>query len=104
MVFLGNPEYGCELQPINFALFAQACGGTGITVDDPNHCGHVIEQALNTPGPVVVEAGVDPYEPPMPPKVSARQAEKFAESLIRGEPNREKIVATIAEDRIRELI
>src|SRR5207237_7172084 len=31
MVFLGNPEYGCELHPINFALFAQACGGTGIT-------------------------------------------------------------------------
>jgi pyruvate dehydrogenase (quinone) len=36
--------------------------------------------------------------------VSARQAEKFAESLLRGEPNREKIIATIAEDRIRELI
>ena len=80
MVFLGNPEYGCELQPINFALFAQACGGTGMTVDDPRDCGRVIEQALNTPGPVVVEAVVDPYEPPMPPKVSVRQAEKLAES------------------------
>src|SRR5437667_11380887 len=34
MVFLGNPEYGCELQPINFAMIAQACGGTGYTVDD----------------------------------------------------------------------
>jgi pyruvate dehydrogenase (quinone) len=104
MVFLGNPEYGCELQPINFALFAQACGGTGMTIDDPRDCGRAIEQALNTPGPVLVEAVVDPYEPPMPPKVSVRQAEKFAESLLRGEPNREKIVATIAEDRIRELI
>ena len=104
MVFLGNPEYGCELQPINFALFAQACGGTGITIEDPNDCGQMIEKALNTPGPVVVEAIVDPFEPPMPPKVSVRQAEKFAESLIRGEPNREKIIATVAEDRIRELI
>jgi pyruvate dehydrogenase (quinone) len=104
MVFLGNPEYGCDLQPINFALYAQACGGTGITIEDSRDCGRLVEQALNTPGPVVVEALVDPFEPPMPPKVSARQAEKFAESLIRGEPNREKIVATIAEDRIRELI
>src|SRR5579862_8575687 len=104
MVFLGNSEYGCDLQPINFALFAQACGGTGLTIDDPNDCGRLVEQALNTPGPVVVEAIVDPFEPPMPPKVSARQAEKFAESLIRGEPNREKILATVAEDRIRELI
>jgi thiamine pyrophosphate-dependent acetolactate synthase large subunit-like protein len=104
MVFLGNPEYGCDLQPINFALFAQACGGTGLTVDDPKDCGRVVDQALNTPGPVLVEAVVDPYEPPMPPKVSIRQAEKFAESLLRGEPNRTKIVATIAEDRVRELV
>jgi pyruvate dehydrogenase (quinone) len=35
MVFLGNPEYGCELQPIDFAAFARACGGHGFTIDDP---------------------------------------------------------------------
>src|SRR5499427_904972 len=104
MVFLGNPEYGCDLQPINFALFAQACGGTGITIEDPADCSRLVEQALNLPGPVLVEAVVDPFEPPMPPKVSMRQAEKFAESLVRGEPNRTKIAATIAEDRIRELV
>src|SRR5262245_59826376 len=39
MVFLGNPEYGCDLQPINFALFAQACGATGMTVEDPQDVG-----------------------------------------------------------------
>ena len=104
MVFLGNPEYGCDLQPINFALFAQACGATGLTIENPRDCGRMIEQALNTPGPVLVEAVVDPYEPPMPPKVSMRQAEKFAESLLRGEPNRAKIIATVAEDKIRELV
>jgi len=38
MVFLGNPEYGCQLQPINFATFAQACGATGFTVEDPRDC------------------------------------------------------------------
>src|SRR5207244_3527256 len=32
MVFLGNPEYGCELQPIDFAAFARACGGTGMAI------------------------------------------------------------------------
>jgi len=104
MVFLGHPEYGCDLQPINFALVAQACGGTGITVEDPADCGRVVEQALNIPGPVLVEAVVDPFEPPMPPKVSIKQAEKFAESLLRGEPDRAKILATIAENRIRELV
>ena len=29
MVFLGNPEYGVELQPIDFVKFAEACGGVG---------------------------------------------------------------------------
>jgi len=104
MMFLGHPEYGCDLQPINFALVAQACGGTGITVEDPGDCGRVVEQALNIPGPVLVEAVVDPLEPPMPPKVSIKQAEKFAASLLRGEPDRAKILATIAENRIRELV
>ena len=104
MVFLGNPEYGCDLQPINFALIAQACGGIGLTIEDPADCDTIVQQALSTPGPVLVQAVVDQYEPPMPPKVSMRQAEKFAESLVRGEPNRGKIITTVAEDRVRELV
>src|SRR6185295_20315806 len=39
MVFLGNPEYGCDLQPIDFAKFAEACGGRGFTIHDPADCG-----------------------------------------------------------------
>src|SRR5207244_7010707 len=74
MVFLGNPEFGCELHPIDFAAFARACGGTGFTVEDPAECGSVMEQALAAPGPVIVEAVVDPFEPAMPPKVTLEQA------------------------------
>ncbi|HEX3175814.1 MAG TPA: thiamine pyrophosphate-dependent enzyme [Methylomirabilota bacterium] len=104
MVFLGNPEYGCDLQPIDFALFAQACGATGLTIEDPAECGAVLDRALATPGPVVVQAVVDALEPPMPPKVTAEQARKFAMSLLRGEPNREKIALTVLADRVRELV
>jgi hypothetical protein len=86
MVFLGNPEYGCELHPIDFAAFARACGGTGFTIEDPTACGAVLAEALSTPGPVVVEAIVDPFEPPMPPRLTLEQAAKFARSLARGEP------------------
>jgi pyruvate dehydrogenase (quinone) len=104
MVFLGNPEYGVDLHPIDFAAFARACGGTGLTVEDPAECGAVLEQALNLPGPVIVEAVVDPFEPPMPPKITADQAKKFAESLAKGQPERMKIALTVAEDKVRELI
>jgi pyruvate dehydrogenase (quinone)/pyruvate oxidase len=104
MVFLGNPEYGCELQPINFAKFAEACGGTGFSVDDPAQCGAVLDRALATPGPVLIEAIVDPLEPPTPPKVTREQAVKFAESLVRGEPNRQKVALTALSDTVRELV
>jgi len=104
MVFLGNPEYGCELQPIDFAAFARACGATGFTVDDPARCGAVLDEALALDGPVVIDAIVDPFTPPMPPKVTVEQAAKFAESLVKGQPNRKKIALTVASDTVRELI
>ncbi len=64
MVFLGNPEYGCELR----------------------------------------RGRVDPFEPPMPPKITLDQATKFTQSLIRGEPSRGKIALTVLSDKVRELI
>jgi pyruvate dehydrogenase (quinone)/pyruvate oxidase len=104
MVFLGNPEYGVDLQPIDFSAVAQACGGAGFTVEDPAACGRVLDEFLNTPGPAVLQAVVDPFEPPLPAKITADQALKFAESLARGEPNRKKIAWTALSDKVREMV
>ncbi|MGB7950873.1 MAG: thiamine pyrophosphate-dependent enzyme, partial [Candidatus Binatia bacterium] len=104
MVFLGNPEFACELQPIDFVAFAKACGGTGMAIEDPADCGRILDRALATSGPVIVEAIVDPFTPPMPAKITFDQAKKFGESLARGEPNRSKIAWTVLSDRVRELI
>jgi len=104
MVFLGNPEYGCELQPIDFAAFARACGGTGYTIDDPARCGEILAQALAEPGPTIIEAVVDPHEPPMPPKVTFEQAKNFAESLAKGTPHAGRIALTVLSDKVREIV
>lgn len=104
MVFLGNPEYGVDLYPIDFAEFAHACGGAGFTVEDPAECSHTLAEFLNAPGPAVLQAVVDPFEPPLPAKVKVEQALHFAESLARGEPNRKKIALTALSDKVRELI
>jgi pyruvate dehydrogenase (quinone)/pyruvate oxidase len=104
MVFLGNPEYACDLAPINFAEFAHACGGTGFTIDDPEQCGSTLDRALATPGPVVIEAVVDPNEPPLPAKVTARQAGHLAEALAKGTADGHKIIETILTDKVRELV
>ncbi len=102
MVFLGNPEYGVKLAPIDFVKFAEACGGTGLHVEDPDKIGSVLDIALSNPGPVLVEAVVDPYEPPMPAKIKRDQAIHVAEALLRGEPNRVKIGETIFRDKLND--
>ncbi len=103
MVFLGNPEYACDLFPADYAAIARGCGIEAFTIDDAARCREQL-QALSRPGAMLVEAVVDPFTPPMPAKVKASQAAKFAESLIRGEPNRSRIALTSMHDTVRELV
>lgn len=104
MVMLGNPEYGCDLQDVDYAAVARACGAAGFTVEDPRDCGSVLDEALRSPGPAVIQAVVDPFEPPMPPKVTAKQAKQFAAALAKGTPYRGKIALTVLNDKVREMI
>jgi pyruvate dehydrogenase (quinone)/pyruvate oxidase len=104
MVFLGNPEFGCELEPIDFVRVAEGCGLRAIGIDDPARCGEQLRDALATPGPCLIECAVDPNEPPMPPKTTMKQALHLAESLAKGTPNRGKIALTLASDVVRELV
>lgn len=104
MVFLGHPEYVCDLQPIDFAAIGRGFGVAGYRIEDPAECATVLRQALETPGPALIEAVVDPNEPPMPPKITYEQAKHFAEALAKGTPGGGEIFRTVARDRIRELI
>ena len=104
MVFLGNPEYVCDLHPIDFAEFAHACGGIGFTAEDPKECGDVMDQFLAAPGPAVLQVVVDPFEAPMPPKVKFEQALHLAEALARGEPNKKEIIKDNIGERLREIV
>ena len=52
----------------------------------------------------MVEALVDPNEPPMPPKVEAKQVLHLAQALAKGQPNRQKIAMTVLSDRVRGLV
>jgi pyruvate dehydrogenase (quinone)/pyruvate oxidase len=103
MAFLGNPEFGCELQPIDYAAVARACGIGGFTVSDPAQCASVLREAFATIGPALVEAVVDGNEPPLPPKISFEQTRHMVEALARGTPDAGKIARQLARDTIRQL-
>ena len=104
MVFLGNPEYGCELEPIDFAKMADSVGINSVTIDDPARCGDQLREALAAPGPCLIEAVVDPYEPPFPPSIELKQAMNMAKSLAKGTPHAMKTALTLASDTVRELV
>ena len=104
IVFLGNPEYGCELQGINFAQYAEACGGLGLHVERPEEIRPALERAIGSGRPALVEVVVDPNEPPMPPKVTVEQAAHFAEALAKGTPGGGQIALTIFRDKLNELL
>jgi len=100
----GNPQFGVELQPIDFAGVAMNCGAAGYTIERPEDAAGVLSNAMAHRGPVVVQAVVDPNEPPMPGQVSTEQAVKFSEALLRGQKEAWKIVKTVMEDKIREVV
>lgn len=104
IVLEGNPQFGVELQPIDFAAYARACGAGGFTIEDPASAPSILREALEYDGPAVVQAVIDPYEPPLPGNVTVKQAIKFGEALLRGQKDRWEIIKTVAEDRIREVI
>ncbi len=104
MILEGNPEYGVELWPIDFAKVAEACGARGFTIERPEQAEQVLREALELNGPSVVQAVVDPNEPPMPGTATTEQAKKLVKALLRGQKDASGIIETILEDKIREVI
>jgi pyruvate dehydrogenase (quinone) len=104
LVMNANPQFGVQLQPIDFAAFARACGAGGFTLERPQDCDAVLQQAFAHPGPALVDAIVDPNEPPLPGKIKTKQALHFAEALAKGEKDRGGIIQTVLEDALKERV
>ena len=103
MAFLGNPEFGVEFSPIDYTKFAEACGGIGYNINEPKEVRGVLGAAsAERKKPVIVEAYVDPFEPPMPPKVEREFITKMAESFARGQPYARRIGLTLFRNQVHE--
>ena len=104
MMFLGNPETECALQPIDFVKAAEAFGLRGFRIERAEDCGGVLDAALAHPGPVLVEAVIDPNEPLLPPKRMPQYADNLNKALEQGTPNREAIERAIEEEPARSMM
>ena len=104
MAFLGNPEYGVEFSPIDFAGFAESCGGRGYSISEPGEVRAIISQAFGENKPTIIEAHVDPFEPPMPPKVDMEFVSNLAESFAKGQPYQSRIGLTLFRSKVNEAL
>jgi pyruvate dehydrogenase (quinone)/pyruvate oxidase len=101
---LGYVEYGVRFPThMQFAPWAESCGGRGFRVEKPGEVDGAIKEALDHPGPALVDVVVNADEPPMPAKVHYDEAVKFARSFLKGTPRRATIASTLFRDKIEQL-
>jgi pyruvate dehydrogenase (quinone) len=103
MMFLGNPQFACELQPIDFALAAEAMGGIGYSVSRPEEIDGVLDAAFAAEGPVIIEAVVDSYEPMMPPRMPDEYRKNMQKALPET-PGRAEIEANLAKEPLKTMM
>jgi pyruvate dehydrogenase (quinone) len=104
IVMEGNPQYGVELQPIDFAAYARACGAAGFTLEDPHQTDEVLGRAFAHDGPALVEVVVDANELPIPGHTTTEEAWNFAKSILKGQPEGWDIIKKVVADKIREVV
>ncbi|MGZ5509344.1 MAG: thiamine pyrophosphate-dependent enzyme [Nitrososphaeraceae archaeon] len=104
MAFLGNPEYAVEFTPIDYTKFAEASGGKGYTIKKIDEVKSVMGMAMNKKNefPTIVEAYIDPFELPLPPKINMEFPARIAESFVRGQPYTREIGTALSTDHIPE--
>jgi pyruvate dehydrogenase (quinone)/pyruvate oxidase len=101
---LGYPEYGVRFgTSMEFATWAESCGGLGIRVEKPGDVEPAIREAFTHRGPALVDVVVNPDEPPMPGKVRYDDAVGFAQSFLKGQPRRAAIASTLFRDKLDQL-
>ena len=81
----GMPAFkqGTGMRNPDFAMFAEACGGTGFRVTKPEHLRDTVARALAVDGPVVVDVVVDPSEIPAMPHLELSKVWKFGLGKVR---------------------
>lgn len=104
ILFLGNPEFGCDLPDIDFAKAAEAMGGRGFSADDPARVPEAVEALLAAEGPAILQASVDPNEPLLPAKVPESYAKHIAMALQRGTAGADQIQQALAREPAKAMM
>lgn len=88
----GELEYGIDFSDMDFAKFAEICGGVGLTLDDPENIDAVIQTAVQQSKPTIVNVIVDHNAAPLPGKIVPEEAKNYAKWAYRSLTEDRKLV------------
>lgn len=100
---LGNPQYGCELAPIDFAAVAEACGIRGYHITEPGDTPKILAEALAHDGPALIMADVDAYEAPFADTFKPTHMKKLVTAFERGEKGRQAMATSLLQPGVVEI-
>lgn len=81
MLVDGLPSYGTDSPSIDYAAVARAIGIPAVRVEDPRDVRSALRDALDRPGPALVDVVTDPRALSIPPTITAGQVRGFAAAL-----------------------
>lgn len=79
---IGHVEYETSLSGIDFAAFAEACGGEGYIVDKPEDLAATFQKASYATKPVLVDVRIQ-EQPPLPGKIEYGQAASYTKHMVK---------------------
>ncbi|MDR0360351.1 MAG: thiamine pyrophosphate-requiring protein, partial [bacterium] len=102
----GDPKFPASqtIPRIDFASWARQIGLEGIRVEKPEEIEPAWDRALSADRPTVIDAIVDPNEPPLPPHITLDQAKKLVSSILRGDEDRLQLAKESAKQKAGEFV
>ncbi|MBH9580664.1 pyruvate oxidase [Staphylococcus felis] len=79
----GELEYGIDFSDMDFAKFAEICGGVGLTLKDPEDVDAIVQTAVQQHKPTIVNVYVDRNAAPLPGKIVPEEAKNYAKWAYR---------------------
>lgn len=79
----GELNYAIDLPNIDYAMFAEACGGKGIKVDKYEDLDQAMQTAKTADVPVILDVAVDTDAAPLPGKIIMDEALGYSKFEVR---------------------
>jgi pyruvate dehydrogenase (quinone) len=92
-----------QIPDFPFAQYAESLGLRGIRLDNKADVPRLLEQALNSDRPTLIEAYTDPEFPMMPPHITLKEATGYAKSVLKGDPSRGHMIGETVKTAIADV-